>query len=115
MPATPTSSTRYERINYTPWLSFFVRSLHKQKGLLEAKMAPMEQRQAERLTATSQAILSLVGAQGSWSMADIIAALGQNPETARKAVQSLVRKGYLHKQGHTRGSRYVAASPPRRN
>ncbi len=98
-----------ERINYEPWLSFFLTALQKQKRLLEAKIAALQQGRKERLSATALSILSQFGERRTLEMADLISALGKNPATVRKAVLDLVKKGYLNKQGSTKGASYTLA------
>lgn len=98
---------RSELINYEPWLSYFITSLHRQKCNLEAKIAAIGQKQHDALTGTSRDILALFGKNSIWGMADIVQALGKNPETIRKSVQNLAKKGYLKKLGTTRGATYT--------
>ncbi len=40
-------------------------------------------------------------------MSSIVSALDAHPESIRKTVQTLVKKGYLKKLGATRGARYA--------
>lgn len=99
-----------EHVNYEPWLSYFVTSLHRQKCHLEAKIAGMRRQPYNTLSGTSLDIMALFAKNRTLGMADIVQALGKNPETIRKAVQSMVRKGYLKKQGTTRGATYTRLS-----
>ncbi len=98
-----------ERIDYGPWLGFFITALQKQKRLLEAKLAALQRGSRDTLSSTSRAILALFDAGGSMEMAELIAALGKPPVTVRKAVNALVQRGYLRKQGVTKGASYTLA------
>lgn len=40
-------------------------------------------------------------------MPQIVSAMDRNPETIRKAVQALVKRGHISKQGTTRGVFYT--------
>lgn len=95
-----------DKINYEPWLSFFITALQKQKRLLETKISQIQKTADNRLSETSVNILSLFDKQPKWKISDMASTLGINIETVKKAVQSLVKKGYLVKNGTTRGAWY---------
>ncbi len=99
-----------DTVDYVPWLTFFISSLQKQKRLLEEKIAIFSLGYREKLSATATAILCLFRENHQLEMSAIVSALGQNPESVRKSVQSLVKKGYLKKLGTTKGARYVSAT-----
>ncbi len=99
-------------VDYVPWLSFFITSLQKQKLLLESKMESIHRQHRDKLSANSLAIMSLFRGKSPLEMAELIAALNRNPESIRKNVQALVKKGYLRKQGTTKGARYILAEKP---
>ena len=96
-----------DKVNYEPWLTFFVSSLVKQKRHLEAKIKKLKQSGSDKLSATPMMILGLFASKPEMNMAEIITTTGKNPETVRKAVQSLVNKGHLKKQGSTKGVFYI--------
>lgn len=96
-----------EKVNYEPWLSFFIASLQKQKRNLEAKIADLRRKHDNRLSDTSRAILALFGKDESLSVPIMAAKLNKNQETIRKAVQALAKQGYLTKLGTTRGAVYI--------
>ena len=96
-----------EKVNYEPWLSFFIASLQKQKRNLEAKIADLRRKHDNRLSDTSRAILALFGKDESLGVPVIAAKLNKNQETIRKAVQALAKQGYLTKLGTTRGAVYI--------
>ncbi len=95
-----------ERVNYEPWLTYFITSLQKQKRNLETKIAELRQRHDDSLSVTARSVLALFVRDSALAMADITRRLPQNPETIRKAVQGLVKKGYLKKSGVTRSTVY---------
>ena len=95
-----------EQVQYEPWLAYFTASLQKQAQNLKAKIAGLKQKHAQKLSGTSQAVLAIFTKDEALSMAEIARKLPQKPETLRKAVQCLVREGYLHKHGTTRGASY---------
>ncbi len=96
-----------DRVDYEPWLSFFITSLQKQKRLLESKLAQFRQAHQDKLTPLQLEILSLFRDGAALGMSSIISAADKHPETIRKAVQGLVKKGYLQKQGQTKSAQYL--------
>ncbi len=98
---------RTERINYEPWLTYFISSLVKQKRNLEAKIAALTQRHHDALSEISRDILNLFADGTSLKISDILHHLRQPSETVRKAVRNLVKKGYLKKLGTTRSASYI--------
>ena len=95
------------KVNYEPWLTFFITSLAKQKRVLEDKIEKLQQVNDDKLSSTAQSILSLFNSNEPLPMSKIIETIGKNSETVRKSVQSLVKKGYLRKLGSTNGAVYV--------
>ena len=96
-----------DKVDYEPWLTFFVTALQKQKRALEGKIKATRKEDSDKLSATSQEILALFAQDSKLSMSSIVKRTGKNTETVRKAVQSLVKKGYLKKIGSTRGVMYT--------
>ena len=99
---------RSERTDYEPWLTFFITSLQRQMRSLGEKIRSLHaMRGSGAVSGAAQAVLSLFGAAESLRMPDIIQRLADtNPETIRKAVQNLVKKGYLQKTGAARATVY---------
>ncbi len=96
-----------ERVNYEPWLSFFITSLVKQKRSLETAISDITQRHDDALSESARAVLSLFVHGISLKMSDILRHFPQSPETIRKTVQGLVKKGFLRKYGTTRSASYA--------
>lgn len=93
-------------VNYEPWLSFFITALQKQKKHLEAKIEHFQTSADNKLSETSRKILRLFDTQPEWKIIEIAGTLQMNIETAKKAVQALVKKNYLTKNGSTKGAWY---------
>lgn len=96
-----------DKVDYEPWLSFFVTSLQKQKKVLEEKIKQAQKQESEKLSATAKKILELYAEQPEWTVADIANILDKNIETIKKSVQSLLKKGYLVKHGTTKAVYYT--------
>ncbi len=96
-----------DAVNYEPWLTLFVGALVKQKRHLEEKIQKLQASNNKKLSGTAQAILSLFANKNEMTMPEIMAGIYKNPETVRKAVQTLVKAGHLAKQGTTKGACYV--------
>lgn len=95
-----------DKVDYEPWLTFFVNSLFKQKQHLESKIAAAMATNDGKLSATATAILDLFETQPRWTTADIAQTLGKNLETIKKSVQALVKRGILKKLGTTKSAWY---------
>jgi predicted HTH transcriptional regulator len=94
-----------EKVNYEPWLTFFVTSLQKQKRHLEDKIKTATS--TVRYNKTEQSILDLFDKKNNWSVLELSETLNKNRETIKKNVQNLVKKDVLAKQGSTKGTYYV--------
>ncbi len=96
-----------DKVNYEPWLTFFIGSLVKQKRHLETKIQKLQTVATKKLSGTALAILNLFATKSEMTMPEIMAQIDKNPETIRKAVQTLVKSGKLSKQGTTKGAVYA--------
>lgn len=96
-----------DKVNYEPWLTFFIGSLVKQKRHLETKIQKLQTVATKKLSGTALAILNLFATKSEMTMPEIMAQIDKNPETIRKAVQTLVKSGKLSKQGTTKGAVYT--------
>ena len=96
-----------DKVDYEPWLTFFVTSLQKQKRSLEEKIQKLKLADTDKLSPTAREILSLFAKGAEMSVSEIVKITKKNPETIRKSVQSLVKKGLLVKLGTTRGVTYI--------
>lgn len=87
-----------DKPNWEPWLIFFVRSLLKQKQLLEAKITKEKAIRIE-LPELSEIIIELAEKHGRVTITDIIEATGFNRNTIKKHLRDLVNNGYLTQNG----------------
>jgi Fic family protein len=97
------------KVDYTPWLEFFITSLLKQKRHLESKIEKMSADDS-KLSRNGRAVLDLFNDKNEWTAADIANALNMNVNTVAKNLKTLVDKGYLTKQGATKGAWYEKAN-----
>jgi Fic family protein len=93
------------KVDYEPWLSFFLTVLQKQKRQLENKVKTMSKDDA-KLGKNARAILNLFNDKREWSIPEIAETLSININTVSKTVKTLVRDGYLIKNGITKGAWY---------
>ena len=94
-----------DKVNYEPWLTFFITSLQKQKRHLEEKITKLSS--TTRYNKTEESIIALFDKKSSWSVLEIAQELNKNNETIKKNVQNLVKKDILEKQGSTKGTYYI--------
>ena len=94
-----------DKVNYEPWLTFFITSLQKQKRHLEEKITKVSS--TRRYNKTEESIIALFDEKSSWSVLEIAQELNKNNETIKKNVQNLVKKDILEKQGSTKGTYYI--------
>ena len=102
------SSFRSPAPDWTPWLTFFLRCLVRQKNRLEIKMQAA-QVQMENLSPLAAKLVGLLQSSGRLTVAEAVAALG--PEVSRNtikaALQNLVKRGWFTLHGTGRGAFYT--------
>ena len=86
------------------WLTFFLKSMQKQKVSLEAKMK--DELAATKMPRLSAQIIELIKSRGSTSLGEAAAVLGANRNTMKVHFRNLVNDGHLEKEGVGRGMRY---------
>jgi Fic family protein len=94
-----------DKVNYEPWLTFFISSLQKQKHHLEEKIIKVSV--TTKYNKTEESIIALFDKKLSWSVKELAQELNKNNETIKKNVQNLAKKGILEKQGSTKGTYYI--------
>jgi Fic family protein len=99
---------RNNKVNYEPWLSFFLTTLQKQKRHLENKISNMANADI-KLGKNARAVLKLFDTKPEWSIPAVASSLNLNINTAAKTIKTLVNNGYLVKQGITKGAWYESA------
>lgn len=97
-----------ELTDWTPWLTFFLRALQKQKRKLEAKVE-REKIMRSSLPELSIAILDLVTEHGQISVGDVMKGTQSPRGTVKKRITELVHAGHLKPVGKGRAARYVLA------
>ena len=95
-----------DKVDYEPWLTFFVTSLQKQKRVLEDKLLKLSKLNKDQLSITAHEILNLFVDKNELTMPEIFKLINKNAETVRKSVQNLVKKRFLTKLGTTKGTFY---------
>jgi Fic family protein len=94
--------------DWSSWLDFFLGALVEQHRRLRAKL-DVEIQVFARLPALSQRIVDLVRDHGRVTVADVVAATGDNRNTVKKHVQRLAHEGRLQRHGAGRGAWYGPA------
>lgn len=92
--------------DWTPWLSFFLRTLHQQKSRLENKIE-RERAMRASLPELARTIVELVTQHGQVSVGEVMRITGAPRGTAKKHLADLVASGHLKRVGQGRGSRYT--------
>jgi len=105
------STINSKKADYEYWLSFFLSTLLKQKRHLEIKIKGIKDEKISAkgnadVSLTEQKILSLFERQNCLTSPEIAELLSLNLETAKKAVKRLALKGYIIKNGSTKGAWY---------
>lgn len=94
--------------DWTPWLTFFLRCLVRQKNNLLGKMQAA-QVQMENLTPLAAQLMELVDQRGRLTVAEAATVLGEGTSrnTIKASLQSLVKRGWLVLSGKGRGAFYT--------
>ncbi len=93
---------------WTPWLSFFLQCLQKQKTRLETKVE-REKIMNSTMPELSIAIIELASEHGQISVADIIRVTQAPRATIKKRLTELVQAGHLKRGGKGRSTWYAIA------
>ena len=67
-----------DKVDYEPWLTFFVTSLQKQKRSLEEKIRNLQKANADKLSSTAHEILALFAEKTALTMPEIVQKSGKN-------------------------------------
>lgn len=97
------TSFKSEHPDYTPWLTFFLRSLLKQKQRLEKKISvgPLT-----NLTPNELRVMDLFSNKPQWALREIVQVTSMNINTVKKTLKSLVGKQFLILHGKGRNANY---------
>lgn len=99
-------SLKKENPDFTPWILFFLRSLHKQTQLLKNKVGG-ERVLREDLAALSLEIIRLLKEHGKLSRADLVRLTQANTNTLKKHLHDLVKKALIAQHGKARATWYT--------
>lgn len=99
------SSFKFEHPDYTPWLTFFLKTLDAQKEMLARKIE--RENVFTKLPRLSRHIIELVKNHGELSISEIESITGANRNTIKKKLAELVRDNHLSRQGQGKGTRYI--------
>jgi Fic family protein len=94
-----------DKPNWQPWLMFFIKSLQQQKRHLEVKVE-IEQRMFTDLPELALIIIDYAKSHGRVTNRDIVRETGASSNTLKNIFSSLVKKGFLVKQGGGRSTWY---------
>jgi len=95
-----------EAPGWTPWLTFFLKALLKQKMRLEAKVE-RENLMRASMPELSVTILELAIEHGGISVGEVVNITGAARGTVKKRLSDLVNRGHLRLVGQGRAARYV--------
>ena len=91
--------------DWEPWLSFFLKSLQRQKARLEKKIE-RERLLLGDLPELSVQILELCRERGRVTVADAVTVTGANRNTIKDHLKALKRAGHIEQHGAGRGTWY---------
>lgn len=100
------TSLSSEKPDWEAWLTFFLRSLVKQKDELSKKVL-LGETQAEHLHPLAKRIVALLPDHETLALGQIVNLTGGKPSTVKLRIKELVEKGYLIPQGRGRGAYYL--------
>lgn len=101
---------RTDAQNWEPWLSFFLKTMVKQKDNLASKVKE-ERSLREALPALSRTILEMVLTRGEITVREIEDATSANRNTIKAHLKKLTEQDYLMAVGKGRGARYTQKKP----
>lgn len=93
-----------EKVNYEPWLLFFLITLQKQKDCLVEKINFLQHRIP--LSESSRMVLDLFESKPKWTVQEIAQTLGKPEISIRKILQALCKQKCITKFGKTKACFY---------
>lgn len=94
-----------EKPDWTPWLSFFLQCLQRQKVHLQVKL-DQETLLQESNSSLSKKVVELLKGHGRLSISDLVVLTSANRNTLKKTLGELVAQGKIILYGRGKGSRY---------
>ncbi len=95
-----------DKVDYEPWLVYFLTSLQKQKGILEEKLINLNRAKKKDFSRVEEKIFDLFEVRKDWTVGEMSKELEISTETVRKAVYGMVDKGFLERKGQGRSTWY---------
>jgi Fic family protein len=95
-----------DKIDWVPWLTFFLKCLQQQKQTLERKVTYDKQIMAG-LSTLSATLMELASKQDRFTMKEAISFSGANRSTLKKHLSKLVKEGLLVRGGKGAGTWYT--------
>lgn len=105
-----TQITLNKKVDYEPWLMFFLKTLQKQKIRLEYKIQNTTIETLPDMLSLAELSANIMGVfdkKERVTISDILEATGANINTIKKHLANLVEQNYLTKHGKTRGAWYT--------
>ena len=96
---------RSDKQNWQPWVTFFLKTMVKQKDNLAFKI-DSERKLRENLPALSRSIMRMASTNEEVTVRDLESATGANRNTIKAHFKKLVAQEYLLAVGKGRGARY---------
>ena len=93
-----------EKVNYEPWIGYFLTVLEKQKIHLAEKIGSIQKQKS--LGQNAQVVLDLFNKKEDWTSIEVAIAVDMNIETVRKILQKLSKEKYIEKRGTPKSSYY---------
>lgn len=91
--------------DFTPWLSFFLRALQKQKIHLETKIT--KEKALLSLPELSSKVLLLIKDHGRLGISDLQKMTGANRNTLKKQLERMTSQGNIVRHGKGRATWYT--------
>ena len=93
-----------DKVDYNPWVEFFIMTLYKQKLHLEKKIKQIEK--TADLSPNARWVLKLFDENEELTSKEVSEKTGLKIETVRKILQKLLKRGDIKKYGTTRSRSY---------
>jgi Fic family protein len=100
------TTLKSDKLDWEPWLGFFLRCLKKQKNNLEAKIQQHEPQEETELPILSVQILELFNDHKRLTIKEIVDFTEANQNTLKLRLRELVNSGYLNRRGKARATWY---------
>ena len=100
-------SIKTNNLGMEEWLRYFLKTLRKQKDILQKRLEEEKTISFAEMPAISGAIVNLALIHSKVTVSDVLRSTKANRNTIKKHLQALVRKGLLKKHGEKKGTWYT--------